>query len=119
MSKKNNLLLAIMTLALPAAWATGIGAAGAAPLPMIPGSELASDVTPLANVETTFEVKGMYCATCPVTVKTAAKKVPGVIDARVSREQERAWVTYDPSKTTPEAIATAITKAGYPAKPLP
>ena len=70
-------------------------------------------------METTFEVKGMHCPMCPVTVRTAAKKVPGVVDARISVEQERAWVTYDPTATTAAAIADAITKAGYPAKALP
>jgi mercuric ion binding protein len=80
----------------------------------------ASDLTPAAgNVETVFEVRGMTCPMCAITVRTAAKGVHGVVDARVSREEQRAWVTYDPSEATPDGIAAAITKAGYPAKPLP
>jgi copper chaperone CopZ len=72
-----------------------------------------------ANVETLFEVRGMTCPTCAVTVRTAARAVPGVFAARVSKDEQRAWVTYDPSRVTADAIAAAITKAGYPAKPLP
>lgn len=65
--------------------------------------------------EAVFDVPAMYCATCPVTVKTAAKKVPGVRDVRVSLEEKRAWVTFDPSVTNPAVIAKAITDSGYPA----
>ncbi len=56
---------------------------------------------------------------CARTVRAAAKGVRGVVEARASREEQRAWVTYDPSQATAAAIAAAITKAGYPAKPLP
>jgi mercuric ion binding protein len=56
---------------------------------------------------------------CAITVRTAAKGVRGVVDARVNREDQRAWVTYDPSQAMPDAIAAAITKAGYPAKLVP
>jgi copper chaperone CopZ len=69
-------------------------------------------------MEATLEVRGMYCATCPVTVRTAAKRVPGVLDVRVSADEARAWVTYRPEAVAPGAIADAITRAGYPANVL-
>ena len=46
----------------------------------------------------------------------AAKSVEGVKDCKASYKTGTAAVTYDPSKTTPEAIATVITtKTGYKA----
>jgi mercuric ion binding protein len=91
-----------------------------AALSFVASGDTAREAAPMAaNVETVFEVRGMTCPMCAVTVRTAAKGVRGVVDVRVSREDQRAWVTYDPSQATPDAIAAAITKAGYPAKPLP
>lgn len=73
--------------------------------------------TPTAEKEAEVElqVDGMHCETCPLTVRTAARSVPGVVDARVSLDPGRAWVRYRPSLATPEAIAAAITRSGYPA----
>lgn len=68
--------------------------------------------------EAEFTVEGMHCATCPITVRTAARATRGVIDARVSTEAGRAWVRYRPSETAPEAIAAAITESGYRATEL-
>jgi len=67
--------------------------------------------------EAVFDVQGMHCASCPVTVRIAASRVDGVTEVRVSLEQGRAWVRYDARKTTPAKIALAITEAGYPASP--
>lgn len=66
-----------------------------------------------ATVQTEFNVEGMHCATCPVTVKAAAEGVRGVRSVRVSMDDAKAWVTYDPTQATPGAIAAAITESGY------
>ncbi|MBI5477412.1 MAG: heavy-metal-associated domain-containing protein [Deltaproteobacteria bacterium] len=71
------------------------------------------------EAETELVVDGMHCETCPFTVRTAARSVAGVIDARVSMESGRAWVRYRPSLATPAAIAAAITRSGYPAREPP
>lgn len=81
------------------------------------GTTSASSASSVATKEAAFEVDGMHCATCPLTVKTAAESVVGVRSARADMDAKRAWVTYDPSKTTPQTIAAAITEAGYPARP--
>ena len=66
----------------------------------------------------TLKVTGMTCAGCEAAVKIAAKKVDGVTDITVSYDKAAADVTYDPAKTTPAAIAKAITeKTGYKAVP--
>lgn len=76
-----------------------------------------SSATAVATKEAVFDVEGMHCATCPLTVKTAAEGVPGVRSAHADVSAKRAWVTYDPNRTTPQAIADAITEAGYPTRP--
>jgi len=62
-----------------------------------------------------LDVPSMNCSLCPVTVRTALERVPGVIEARATYEPKRAEVTYDPDKVTPEALAKALGDAGYPA----
>jgi copper chaperone CopZ len=65
----------------------------------------------------TLKVTGMTCAGCEAAVKIAAKKVDGVSDVTVSYDKAAAQVTYDPAKTTPEAIAKVIReKTGYKAE---
>lgn len=65
----------------------------------------------------TLKVTGMTCGGCAAAVKSAAKKVDGVKGANVSYEKGLAEVTYDPEKTTPAAIAKAVTeKSGFKAE---
>lgn len=63
----------------------------------------------------TFMVDNMTCALCPVTVKSAMKRVEGVQSVLIDFDARTATVTYDPSTTTVEAIGAASTNAGYPA----
>jgi len=65
-----------------------------------------------------FKVDGMTCTSCNVAVKLAAEKVLGVVKAGASHEKKSAWAVYDPKKTSPKAIAAAITAAGYPTSPV-
>ncbi len=74
----------------------------------------ASEAQSLATA--TFVVDNMSCATCPITVKAAMSKVPGVRSVDVDFKTKTATVTYDRSLTTPDAIAAASTNAGYPAR---
>jgi copper chaperone CopZ len=72
-----------------------------------------------ATEQAELNVEGMHCATCPVTVNTGAAGVSGVTAVRVSMDEAKAWVSYDPARTSPDAIAAAITGSGYPATPVP
>lgn len=66
-----------------------------------------------------LKVEGMTCSGCEAAAKSVAKNVKGVKDAQVSYEKGTGEVTYDPAKTTPEAIAKAITeKSGFKAQAL-
>ncbi|MBI2889612.1 MAG: heavy-metal-associated domain-containing protein [Nitrospirae bacterium] len=64
----------------------------------------------------TLKVEGMTCDACEKHVKKALDKVEGVKDAKVEVKAKKAIVTYDVEKTNPDAIAKAITDAGYEAK---
>lgn len=64
----------------------------------------------------TFAVENMTCATCPLTVKTALKRIDGVKDVKVDFDKKTATVVFDDAKTTREAIAEASRVAGFPAR---
>ena len=62
----------------------------------------------------TLDVTKMDCAVCPITVRKALEKVPGVGSAKVDLKTHRAVVAFDPSKTTPEVLTKATAEAGFP-----
>lgn len=64
-----------------------------------------------------LDVKGMTCATCPLTVKVVLKKQPGVDDVKMDADKHTAEVKFDPAKASPDQLAKAVTQAGYPATP--
>lgn len=64
----------------------------------------------------TLSVPGMYCAVCPITVKKALEKVPGVSRVNVSFEKKEAVVTFDDAKTSVKALEDATFEAGYESK---
>ena len=64
--------------------------------------------------KTTLDIKGMDCASCPLTVKVVLKRQPGVDDVKMDAERRTAEVKFDAAKVTPEQLAKAVTEAGYP-----
>ena len=64
--------------------------------------------------EVTLTVPTMDCATCPVTIRLALTKVPGVVRAVVSYRHRNAKVTYDDAKADLSALTKATEEAGYP-----
>ncbi|MAN73692.1 MAG: mercury transporter [Henriciella sp.] len=74
--------------------------------------------TPAAEAveaSTRFTIDNMTCATCPIAVRNAMMRVEGVKSVDIDYAARTAEVVYDPSETTPEAIAAASTNVGYPA----
>lgn len=67
-----------------------------------------------ATQTVTLSVPGMDCAACPITVKKALTKVPGVSKADVSLDTREAKVTFDDAKTNVAALTRATKDAGYP-----
>ena len=62
-----------------------------------------------------LDVPGMNCSLCPISVKKALDRVPGVLEAKADLATKSAEAKYDPDKVSPEALAKAVTNAGYPA----
>ena len=54
----------------------------------------------------------MHCPACSARVAKALKDLPGVQEAEVSLETNKAKVTYIPGEITPEAVQQAVTEAG-------
>lgn len=86
---------------------------------LILGAILVNGGSAMAAVRTmTFAVENMTCASCPYIVKKTLASVPGVSKVDVSFEKKMAVVTFDDAKTTPDALAAASARAGFPARPL-
>ena len=64
-------------------------------------------------------VSGMTCSLCPVTVRKALERVPGVLDAKADLATHSAQARYDPDKVSPEVLAKAVSDAGFPTKLKP
>lgn len=67
-----------------------------------------------AATTVTLSVPDMSCSTCPIQVKKALSKVPGVSEASASLEKKEAVVTYDESKTSVDALMKATADIGFP-----
>jgi mercuric ion binding protein len=62
-----------------------------------------------------LSVPTMDCATCPITIKAALVKVPGVSKVKVSYPRREAVIVYDDAKTTVADLKKATADVGYPA----
>lgn len=67
----------------------------------------------------TLSVPGMNCDLCPLTIKKAVSRVPGVASVEASYEKKEAVVIFDDSKTSVEALTKATANAGYPSTVKP
>lgn len=67
-----------------------------------------------APQQVTLNVPTMDCATCPITIRVALMKVPGVSKAVVSYNKRTAKVSYDDAKTDVAALMRATEGVGYP-----
>ncbi len=105
----NNATKTLLSAALVAV--AGLGFIGLTNAP----TEAATAVVAEATETATFEIHGMTCAMCPVTVRTAMSRVEGVDSVEIDYDTKLAVVNFDPAVTNIEAIAQASTDAGYPA----
>lgn len=61
-----------------------------------------------------LSVPSMNCAACPITVRKALEKVPGVQTVKATLEPPEAVVTFDDAKTSVDQLTEATRLAGYP-----
>jgi mercuric ion binding protein len=64
----------------------------------------------------TLAVENMTCGICPIVVKKALERVPGVTSTSVDFDKKTATVTFDPDKATSAKLTQATTEAGFPSK---
>ena len=67
----------------------------------------------------TLDVPGMTCRFCPITIRKALSKVPGVIEVKSDFADKTATVTFDPEKTSLSDLTEATANAGYPSTVKP
>jgi Cu+-exporting ATPase len=61
----------------------------------------------------TFKIRGMHCASCAGIIEKEFKKTDGVISAEANYGTESVNVTYDETKTHPEALSQKVEHLGY------
>ena len=66
----------------------------------------------------TLSVPGMDCPVCPLTVRAALERVPGVSSARIDFERRQARVSFDDARVDVAALMRATRDAGYPSTPV-
>lgn len=66
-----------------------------------------------------LDVQNMTCQLCPITVRKALEKVPGVTQAKVDFDRKTATVDFDPDKVGAAALIKATSEAGYPSTVRP
>lgn len=62
----------------------------------------------------TLSVPTMSCATCPIAIKAALFKVPGVSSVKSDLRKRQTTVVYDNTKTSVAALSKATAEAGFP-----
>ena len=66
------------------------------------------------TAQVVLAVENMTCASCPLTVGSSLRQVPGVVDVQATLDPPEAVVSYDPSRVTIDDLIEATTNAGYP-----
>ncbi|MHA1564921.1 MAG: cation transporter [Alphaproteobacteria bacterium] len=83
-------------------------------LPALLGSSL-----PALSAEQTVTLSvDMWCASCPYIIKKTLAKVPGVLDVKVSYDDQVAIVRFDDDSTDVTALTQATADVGFPSKLL-
>jgi copper chaperone CopZ len=90
-------------------------ALGAAMAPGCKSTETAA-TTPAETKKATLAIEGTTCGGCAMHIEEALRKVAGVVEAKASHEEARAWITYDPAQISVEGLIKAIEEAGYKAR---
>lgn len=69
----------------------------------------------MANQTRIIKIDGMTCGGCVESVHTVTADIDGIQTISVELDSNQATVTFDDSKTSAEAIASAIDDAGFDA----
>lgn len=75
---------------------------------------LAAAAASAAPRSATLSVPTMSCVTCPIAIKAALSKVPGVSSVKSDLGKRQTTVVYDDAKTGGAALSKATADAGFP-----
>lgn len=75
---------------------------------------LAAAAASAAPRSATLSVPTMSCATCPIAIKAALSKVPGVSSVKSDLGKRQTTVIYDDAKTGVATLSKATGDAGFP-----
>ena len=67
------------------------------------------------NKKIDLQITGMHCQSCEILIKEELKELSGVSEINVDYKTGLAHLLLDESKSLPDAILSAIAKAGYTA----
>ncbi|PXZ45239.1 heavy metal translocating P-type ATPase [Sanguibacteroides justesenii] len=67
----------------------------------------------LGHIRETYQVLGMSCASCAVSVESTLSAQKGVREARVNLSNSTVFVEFDPQIVTPDELRKAVEAAGY------
>ena len=70
-----------------------------------------SEKTPVVTM--VVDIEGMSCEHCVKSVTSSINEVEGVREVSVSLSDGRAWISYEPTQSSPEDFNNAIRKAGF------
>ncbi len=74
--------------------------------------------SPALSAEQTVTLSvGLWCPSCTYIVTRTLQGVDGVLNVRVSYEDQVAVVTFDDDKTDVTALTEATASVGFPSKP--
>lgn len=66
-----------------------------------------------STAQSSMQITGMTCAACAARIEKGLSRMDGVAQANVNLALERATITYDPAKITPEALESKVEALGY------
>ena len=61
----------------------------------------------------TYRVDSIHCAGCESAIRQALGSLDGIADVRPDHRTNDVWVRFDESKMTPDAVAAALSNAGF------
>ncbi len=82
-------------------------------LPVLLGGSLPA----FAAEQTVTLSVSMWCPSCPYIIKRTLSKVPGVLDVKVSYDDQAAIVRFNDDQTDVTALTQATADVGFPSEP--
>jgi len=74
---------------------------------------MTADAVLISAEKTDLPIEGMTCGACATRLEKALSRATGIVDAAVNFALERAAISFDPGRTSVNAIADVVSQAGF------